>query len=109
MIRPASLSSPDSLLDQKGMAIFDSSGRLAECSAEFAQLLGESPGKLFGRAFEELALSSGNRPLSLVQEARQTGKPAFQDLTVGETLLRASARPLLAQEGGAPRVVVTLM
>jgi PAS domain-containing protein len=109
MIRPAALSSPNSLLPPQGMAIFDSSGRLAECSTEFAQLLGESPLKLLGRAYEELPLSSSDRPLSLVREAQQTGKTASQDMTVGEAFLRVSAQPLLAREGGDPHVAVTLM
>ncbi|MDY7228258.1 sensor histidine kinase [Hyalangium rubrum] len=90
------------------MAIFDSSGRLAECSAEFAQLLGAQPQKLLGRAYEELSLSSGSSALSLVRQAQETGKAASQELTVGQALLRVIAQPLLAREGGAPRVAVTL-
>jgi PAS domain S-box-containing protein len=92
------------------MAIFDSSGRLTECSAEFAQLLGENPQKLLGRAYEELFLSSsGNPGLSLVRQAQETGMAASQNLAVGEALLRVNAQPLLTREGGSPHVAVTLM
>jgi len=109
MIHPAPVASPNGLPAPGGVAIFDSSGRLTECSAEFAQLLGERPAKLLGRAYEELPLPSGNRPLSLVREAQQTGKTAFQDVSVGEAFVRFSAQPLLAREGSAPHVAVTLM
>ncbi|MFL5347181.1 MAG: PAS domain-containing protein [Hyalangium sp.] len=91
------------------MAIFDSSGRLTECSTEFALLLGEKPQALLGRAYEELPLSSGNPALSLVRQAQQTGRAASQNLAVGEALLRVSAQPLLTREGGPPHVAVTLM
>ncbi len=90
------------------MALFDSSGRLAECSAEFARLLGEKPQKLLGLAYEQLPLSSGN-PTSLVRQAQETGQVVSQELAVGEALLRVSAQPLLAREGELPHVAVTLM
>jgi PAS domain S-box-containing protein len=109
MIPPAALSSPSSLPAHEGMAIFDSSGRLAECSAEFAQLLGEKPQQLLGRAYEEIPLSSGSPALSLVRQAQETGRPASQSLTVGQVLLRVSVQPLLTREGSLPHVAVTLM
>jgi PAS domain S-box-containing protein len=109
MIRPAALSSPNSPPAQEGMAIFDSSGRLAECSAEFAQLLGEDPQQLLGRAYEELSLSPESPGLSLVRQAQETGRAVSQSLAMGQALLRVSAQPLLTREGGPPHVAVTLM
>jgi PAS domain S-box-containing protein len=91
------------------MAIFDSSGRLTECSAEFAGLLGEKPETLLGRAFEELPLSSASPAVSLVRQARETRRTATRQHSVGQTLLRVSAQPLLAREGEAPHVAVTLV
>ncbi|WP_255637095.1 PAS domain-containing sensor histidine kinase [Hyalangium versicolor] len=91
------------------MAIFDSSGRLTECSAEFAQLLKENPEKLLGRTYEELPFSSESPALPLVRKAQETGRGASQHLAVGEAFLRVSAQPLLTREGSAPRVAVTLM
>jgi PAS domain S-box-containing protein len=108
MIRPEALSPPNGLSAQQGMAIFDSAGRLAECSAEFARLLGEPPQKLLGRAYEELPLSAGTRALSPVREAQETGKATSQELSLGEAFLHLNAQPLLAREGGVPRVAVTL-
>ncbi len=109
MSAPAALPSTHGLPAQEGLAIFDSSGRLTECSAEFAQLLGDSPQKLLGRAYDELPLSSGSSSLSLIRQAQETGRSASEDRAVGEALLRISARPLLTREGGSPRVAVTLM
>ncbi|KFE71962.1 two-component sensor histidine kinase [Hyalangium minutum] len=109
MTLPAALSPPSGLPAQEGMAIFDASGRLTECSAEFAQLLGENPQKLLGRAYEELPLSSGSPAPALIRQARETGRAASQNLVVRDTLLRVSAQPLLAREGGAPQVAVTLL
>lgn len=109
MTLPAALSSLSGSPAQEGMAIFDSSGRLTECSAEFAQLLGEKPQVLLGRAYEELPFSSGAPAVSLVQQAQQTGRAASQNLAVGEFHLRVSAQPLLTREGGLPHVAVTLM
>jgi PAS domain S-box-containing protein len=91
------------------MAIFDSSGRLTECSAEFALLLGEKPQVLLGRPYEELPLLSGNPAPSLVRQAQETGRTASQSLAMGEALLRVTAQPLLTREGSAPRVAVTLL
>jgi PAS domain S-box-containing protein len=91
------------------MAIFDSSGRLTECSAEFAQLLGESPQELLGRAYEELPLASEKPAPSLVRQAQETGRATSWNLAMGEALFRVSAQPLLTREGSAPQVAVSLM
>jgi PAS domain S-box-containing protein len=109
MTLPAAPSSSSGLPAQEGMAIFDSSRRLTQCSAEFAQLLGEKPQALLGRAYEELPLSSGHPALSLVQQVQETGRTASQNLTVGTALLRASAQLLMTRESGAPQVAVSLM
>lgn len=89
------------------MAIFDSTGRLAECSTEFADMLGDKPQKLLGRSYAELSVPPGS-PFSLVRQAQETGRAARQTLTAGEALLHISAQPLQRREGGAPHVAVTL-
>ncbi len=108
MIRPAALSSPIGPPAQEGMAIFDTAGRLTECSAEFAQLLGENPQQLLGRAYGEISLSPESPGLALVRHVQETGRAASQSLAVGQTRLRVSAQPLLTHEGVLPRVAVTL-
>ncbi|WP_224247834.1 PAS domain-containing protein [Hyalangium gracile] len=91
------------------MAIFDASGRLIECSANFARMLGESPQKLLGRAYEELPLCADSSTPPLLRQAQETGSPTSRNLVLGEASLRVVAQPLLSRDGGSPRVAVTLM